>query len=337
MGGIGRERAVSAAGHQLPRDDPGCGDQEDGAVTMKMIGSFLGKVGVAGGSAREMMRASAGVASRASRAMASRYRVDMLSSCSRRVRASRSRERSVTSLSAPAVVWSFSASSAALILSTRACDTRASFSKVRTAFSGRAADLGIDIGELGGEFLDAGMARQQRPRFQRDLRAQRGTVADELADQIVVGDVRRFERAARRERFADELGARLAFRLRGPRGGELGVHVGELLLGQRRVVGADEESAAGPELLNLGFSLHHLGAQRLDGAEQPGPGGARRFHLGAGLRLDEEFGDRVRAPGRQSGIGGVELDRQHPGLRDGKGEHRVPELLDELFGRRAPA
>ena len=132
---------------------------------------------------------------------------------------------------------------------------------------GRSLDLALQILNLRGQFLDAGMGRQQRARFERELRAHRHAALDGAPDQLVVGDIGNLEGPPLLDHVFEELGAGAEIRLDGAGLRELARQLGELLGGERlgRIAAADADQAVlGAEGFHLRLSLGDAGAQGLD-------------------------------------------------------------------------
>ena len=92
---------------------------------------------------------------------------------------------------------------------------------------------------------------------------------------------------ARFQRLADQPRLRFGVGLLRARRAELGVEFAELLVRQRRVVGADEQIGPGAKLLDLGLGLGDLPAQRLDLAGEPLAGVAGLILLRGLLQHDD--------------------------------------------------
>ena len=95
------------------------------------------------------------------------------------------------------------------------------------------------------------------------------------------------------QQFADRLGARLGIGALAARGGELRVEVAELLVRQRRIVGADQQIRLGAKRLDPPFGFRDLGAQLFDFTGQPLAGAARLLLLGVPLAGDIGLGDGI--------------------------------------------
>ena len=83
-----------------------------------------------------------------------------------------------------------------------------------------------------------GCSGQERRRELRDLRAQRHLLLDQPLDELRVEDVGEIGHGAGLQRGADLRGLGLGLGALGAHARQLGVEVGELLLGQRRRRGA---------------------------------------------------------------------------------------------------
>lgn len=118
------------------------------------------------------------------------------------------------------------------------------------------------------------------------------------------------------QEVAQQPGAGLGVRLLGPGGGDLAVHLGELLGGQTGIVGADEEIGAGPEALDTAFGLLDLAAQAVDLAREPLAGIAGLAALVRLLGLDELGGDHVGGLGGERRVLRIELDGNDSRLVD---------------------
>ena len=118
---------------------------------------------------------------------------------------------------------------------------------------------------------------------------------------------------------ADELAQlprpRLQIGLLPARRRNLRIDLGELLIGQRGIVGADEQIGLGAIVLDLGFGVRHLGAQIGDLAGQPIAGGAglillrRLLHLEVGLRRSA-----LATRAARSGSAELKSTRDHAGF-----------------------
>ena len=139
---------------------------------------------------------------------------------------------------------------------------RASFSSERASFSASALIWLVEIADLRLELLDARMAVEQASsRLLGELGAQRHALLGEAADQLGIDDVGGSIGLAPAQHVADDAGAGLGVGLLAARGGDLGVDFAELLVAERRVVGADEQVGARAELLGLGLGVGDLAAQ----------------------------------------------------------------------------
>ena len=134
---------------------------------------------------------------------------------------------------------------------------------------GLLAQLAVEIGKLRLQFLDAGMAVEQRRRLLGELRAQRHPLFGQTADQFGIEHFGSLDRLAALEHFLDQ--PRLGLRVRFQRAGvvELGVDLAHLLVGQRGVVGADEQARLRAEVFDPRFGFRDLLAQIFDLARQP--------------------------------------------------------------------
>ena len=131
------------------------------------------------------------------------------------------------------------------------------------------AQLRFKVGELRMEFLHSRMAGQKRARLQRHLCAKIDALLRNPPDQFVVRDIGDIADAALPDHVANDAGFRLRVGLRGACRRELRVDLGELLICDRRVVGADIETGFRTESFGtrLGvrepdFQVGELGRQR---------------------------------------------------------------------------
>ena len=180
------------------------------------------------------------------------------------------------------------------------------------------------------------MLRQQGRGLLGQLRPQRHPLLGQAPQQLRIGDVGELDRGAGAQRIADEPRLRLGVGLLGARGGELAVVVGELLAGERLVVGADEQAGLAAVTLDLGFGSRHLGAQLVDLAREPLAGGARLGLLGGALQHQILRRHRIGDLGGELGVGGFELDDDDARFLRLVGVEPVLEALEHaLLGRHA--
>ena len=168
----------------------------------------------------------------------------------------------------------------------------------------------------------------------RKLRPRCDALLGEAPHQVGVDDIGKFDRAALAKSIADK--SRLGFRLDplGSCGADLGVEFSELLVRQRRVVGTDQQVALGPVLLDLGFRLRHLLAQRVDLARKPLAGTTRLILLGAALKGQIGLRNRVCCLRGEIGIFRFEFERDDAGLVDRKRDQALVVALEHPFLRR---
>ena len=100
----------------------------------------------------------------------------------------------------------------------------------------------------------------------------------------------------------------------GAGGRELAVVVAELLVGEAQIVGADEQARLAAVAFDRGLGVRHLGAQLVDLARQPLPGGAGLGLLGGALQHQILRRDRIGDLGGELGIGRFELDHDDAGF-----------------------
>ena len=178
------------------------------------------------------------------------------------------------------------------------------------------AQLAVEVAELRFQFLDARMAVEQRRGLFGELRAQRHALLRQPPDQLGVQHFRGFDRPPALQHVLDH--SRSGFSVGFKRAGivELGVDLTELLVRQRRVVGADEQARLRTEFLGAGFRVRHLLAQIVDLAGQPLPRGLGLFLARALLHRQIAVRDRVGDPCRQLRIARLEFDHHHARLVD---------------------
>ena len=177
-----------------------------------------------------------------------------------------------------------------------------------------AANFLLDFGDLRLQFLDARVLVEQSGGLLGQLRAQRVALLDQPAHGFGIGDVRGFDRLARANELAQLSRPRLQIGLLPARRRDLRIDLGQLLIGQRAVVGADVQIGLGAIGLDLGFGVRHLGAQIGNFAGQPIAGGAGLVLLRGLLYLQVGFGDGIGDAGGEIGIGGEEVDHNHAGF-----------------------
>ena len=166
--------------------------------------------------------------------------------------------------------------------------------------------LPVEIGDLRLELLDARVVVEERRRLLSELRAQRRRLLRQAAQQFGIDEVRRFDRLSGLDHDAQQAGFGIRFRFLRSRDRELGIEFAELLVGQRGVVGSDEEVRARAEFLDLGFGFGHLLAQRFDLAGKPLACDPGLIELGRLLQAKIGVRDGVRDLGRELGIGPIE-------------------------------
>ena len=125
-----------------------------------------------------------------------------------------------------------------------------------------------------------------------------------------------FDRLAGLQHVADRLRLGLGVGLLRARGGQFGIDLAELLRGERRVVGADEEIGLGAEVLDLGFGILHFLPHRFDFAGQPLARALGLLFLGLALAQQITVGNSVGDPRRKFGILRQEIDVDDPRFLD---------------------
>jgi len=136
-------------------------------------------------------------------------------------------------------------------------------------------------------------------RLFRELGAQRAALLGQAAHQLGIDDVGGLDRFALAQHVADDLRPGLGVRPLAPRGDDLRVEFAELLVAERRVIGADQQIGMGAELLGLGLGVRDLAAQPLDFAGQPLARAAGLLLPHALLHAQVGVGDGVGDPRRQ--------------------------------------
>ena len=185
---------------------------------------------------------------------------------------------------------------------------RASFSSEREILLASSRNLAIEIGKLRLQFLDARMAVEQRRRLLGKLRAQRHALFGQPADQFGIEHFGSLDRLAALKHFADQPRLGLGIRLQRARVVQLRVDLAHLLVGQRGVVGADEQARLGAEILDARFGFRDLLAQVLDFARQPLARGLGLLLPRILLQHQIAFGDRVGDARGKFGIARLEFD-----------------------------
>ena len=182
--------------------------------------------------------------------------------------------------------------------------------------AGFLAQLAVEIAKLGLQFLDAGMAVEQRRGLLGQLRAQRHPLLGHAPDRFGIEHFGSLDRPAALKHLLDQ--PRLRFRIRLQRAGvvELRVQLTHLLVGQRGVVGADEQARLGAEILDAGFGFRNLLAQIVDLAGKPLAGSLRLILPRVLLQHQITFRDRVGDARGKFGIARLELDDDDAGFVD---------------------
>ena len=178
------------------------------------------------------------------------------------------------------------------------------------------------------------MAIEQRRGLLGKLGAQRHPLFGQPADQFGIEHFGSLDRLAALEHFLDQ--PRLRFRIRLQRAGvvQLRVDLAHLLVGQRGVVGADEQARLGTEILDARFGFGDLLAQALDFTRQPLAGGFRLLLPRVLLQHQIAFGDRVGDTRGQFGIARLEFDDDDAGFVDRIGREAVVIGLQHALFRR---
>ena len=171
--------------------------------------------------------------------------------------------------------------------------------------------LGIEIGDLGIELLDPRVAGKQAAGLERELRLRRHQLFGDTADEVVVGDIRHFRDSTLPEHVADERRLCLAVRLRGAGARKVAAEVGELLAGDRHIVGAGKQSRYGAVTLYLVGRVRDFDFQIADLLGKRGCDLARDLALRVGLHLEVEAGDFIRGAGCESRVARIELNDQN--------------------------
>ena len=167
-----------------------------------------------------------------------------------------------------------------------------------------------------------------------ELRAQCHALLDQAADQVGIGDVGGLDRLAGIEHAANDARPGVEVGLLPARGRELGRELGELLIGEAGIVGADKEIGLGAELLDVVFRFDHLRPQLVDFGGEPLAGAARLLLL-VGF-LDREIGvdDRIDHARGQFRIRRLEFNQDHARLVDRQDAQAFVEIRQHpLLGR----
>src|SRR5450631_3957436 len=166
------------------------------------------------------------------------------------------------------------------------------------------------------------------------LRAQLDALFGQPAGQFGIEHLGSLDRLTAVKHLADQ--PRFRFRVGLQRAGvvQLRVQFAHLLIGQRRVVGADKQARFRAKILDAGFRLRNLLAQAVDFAGQPLPG---RFGLllpRALLQHQITFGDRVGDLRRQLRIARLEFDDDDARFIDGVCGEAVEKGIQHALFRR---
>ncbi len=100
----------------------------------------------------------------------------------------------------------------------------------------------VEIAELSTELLDSGMARQICARFEGELRAQIDPLGRDLPNKLVVGDIGNVTEAPLPQHVPNQLSLGLGVGFGRARSRELSRDVGELLTGDRCIVGSEKQA-----------------------------------------------------------------------------------------------
>ncbi len=200
------------------------------------------------------------------------------------------------------------------ILDARAGDRRLVLER-RRGLLGGAFQGAIILGDLRLQRLDPWMARQQRTSLERELPLILHALLGDAADRIVVDHIGHVDGLAAAQQLADHLRLGLRVGLRGAGLREIGVDVGQLLAGDRHVVGAGEQARLQSILLARVIRLDEPDAQVRDLRAERFRRLLRGQVLGRGLRLQVERGDGVGGTRGELGITAREFDRDDACLR----------------------
>ena len=130
--------------------------------------------------------------------------------------------------------------------------------------AGLVTHLAIEIAELRLQFLDAGMTVEQRRGLFGELRPQRRPLFRQPPDQFGIEHFGSLDRLAALEHFADQPRPVLGVRFQRAGVVQLGVDLAHLLVRQRGVVGTDEQTGLGTEVLDPRLGVRDSLAQGLD-------------------------------------------------------------------------
>jgi len=181
------------------------------------------------------------------------------------------------------------------------------------------------------------VGRQQRARFEGELRTHRHAALDRAPNQLVVGDIGDLEGAALLDHVLEELGAGGQVRLDRARLRELARQFGELLGRERlsrRAAARADQAVLGAERLDLRLRFGHAGAQVGDVVAEPGRGVTGGIDGGGFQRGEVEVRHRVGAARGEFGIARAELDGEDARLSD-RIDQQVVEIAFEnaILGR----
>ena len=162
------------------------------------------------------------------------------------------------------------------------------------------------------------MLIEQRRGLLGELRAQRRALLHQPAHGIRIGDVGGLHLLAGAHLIAQLPRARFEIRLLAARRRDLRIDLGELLIRQRAIVGADEQIGLDAIFFDLGLRLLDLLTHLVDLDGEPIAGGAGLVLLGRLLHGEIIFGHRIGDAGGNLRIGRTEVDGDHARLLDRK-------------------
>ena len=182
--------------------------------------------------------------------------------------------------------------------------------------AGLLAQLPVEIAELGLQFLDARVQIEQRRGLFGELRAQRHPLFGQAADQFGIEHLGSLDRLAALQHLLDQPRLGLGIRLQRAGVVQLRVDLAHLLIGQRGVVGADEQARLRAKILDARFGVGHLLAQIFNFTRQPQAGRLRLLLPRVLLQRQVAFGDGVGDTHRKLRIARLEFDDDDAGLVD---------------------